>query len=422
MPKTYDIDPPMFSLAQKITFGIVILAGIAVFALFSEMFEVNQAGYILVKQSPVAGEMDVIMTPGMFPRMFSAIHEYKISDVYDFNSPSDTIGVRFKDAATAQISGQIKYRLPLKKDQILQIHQDFRSYAAVQSDLIRQVVAAALKQSATLFGAEEVYSTRRSDFIALVNDQIRDGLYATTYTETYVKDEDGNQSLKRNIMVKTDAEGRAVLSENSAFKRYNIEVIQLVINDVVFDDKTNELIAERKKADQQKVVARANAERAKQDAITAEAEGRANVAKAEADADVEKKKATVAAEQETEVAHQRELQAEQNKLATIANGQADAEAAALKVKAGLSPLERATIDKETAIGVAHELAQVRLPQLMVLGGGGSAGGQVNPFDAVGLQSLINISHNLTNNEKEATLNGENLNTHEQHYDDNKTTR
>lgn len=384
----------MDNISRNITIGFIALLGILTLYFCGQLFEVNHAGFVQVKQSAVSGDMDVVMLPGMYPRMFAAIHDYKISDVYDFNSKDDTITVRFNDAATANISGQIKYRLPMKKDDILKIHQDFRSYAAVQSDLIRQVVAAALKQSATLFGAEEVYSTRRSEFIDLVNRQIRDGIYATTYLETNKKDEDGNMITKRIVSVRVDADNKPVISEESTMKRYNIELIQLVINDVVFDDKTNELIAKRKEADQEKVVAKAKAERAKQDAITAEEQGKANVAEAEAKALVEKKTAVVNAEREKEVADQKALQADAEKKATIARGEADAQAAKLKVAAGLTPLDKANIDKETAIGVAHELAQVRLPQLMVIGGG-KEGSNVNPFDAVGLEALIKISKGMS---------------------------
>lgn len=381
------------NIVKNITFGAIAVVAVIVLLMSSQLFEINHAGYVQVKQAATTGEMTVRMEPGMYPQMFGTVHEYKISDVYDFHESSEQINVRFNDAATAQISGQIKYRLPMTPEAMLRIHQDFRSDAAVHSDLIRQVVAAALKQTATLFKAEEVYSTRRSDFIYLVNEQIKNGIYATTYSETARKDENGDQFIDRVVAVRMDAKGDPMISEESAFKRYGIELVQLVINDVQFDDKTNELIAERKKADQQKVVARANAERAKQDAITAEEQGKANVAEAEAKALVEKKTAVVAAQREKEVAEQRALQAEAEKKAIIAKGEAEAAAAKLKVAAGLTPEMRAQIDKDTSIGVAHELAQVKLPQLMIIGGDGN-GGQVNPFDAVGLESFIRISKGM----------------------------
>ncbi|HUV84335.1 MAG TPA: hypothetical protein VMV86_01420, partial [Methanosarcinales archaeon] len=68
----------------------------------------------------------------------------------------------------------------------------------------------------------------------------------------------------------------------------------------------------------------------------------------------------------------------------------------LKVQAGLTPLERAKIDKETSIGVAAELAKVKFPNSMVIvGGSGGAGGKVNPFEAVGLESFYNLSQKMS---------------------------
>lgn len=385
------------SIVRNITVGVVAVFAVLILILSTQIWETNSSGYMQVKQSALQGDMTVRLEPGMYYQGFGTITTYRVSDIYDFNSQSEQINVRFNDASVANISGQIKYRLPITQDSILKIHKDFRSYDAVHSDLVRQVVAAALKQSATFFRAEDVYSTRRADFIDLVNDQIKSGIYATSYTEEYHKDdfEEGKQILIKKVEVKRDKNGDPIVNEESAFHIYGIELIQLVINDIDFDDKTDGLIAKRKEAEQERVVAKANAERAKQDAITAYEQGRANVALAEAEALVIAKKSVVEAEKNTRVAEQLALQADQEKKATIAKGQADAEAARLKVAAGLSPLEKATIDKETAIGVAEQLAKVKLPQLMVIGGsGGPNGGQVNPFDAVGLESFIRMSKGM----------------------------
>lgn len=385
----------MDNISRNITLGFVAVVAIGFILLANQLFEVNHAGYVQVKQAAGSGEMSVRTDPGMYAKLFSTITQYTISDVYDFHQEAEKVALRFNDAATAHVSGQIRYKLPTDPVQILRIHQDFRSDEGVHDQLIRQVVENAIRQTASLFSAEEVYSLRRADFVALINEQIKNGLYATTYEEVVTKDEDGNTSIKRTMLVQKDKNGNPIVEEESLFKRYGIELLQVKMDDPNFDDKTNELIAERKKADQQKVVAKANAERAKQDAITAEEVGKANVATAEASALVEKKKAVVDAQREKEVAEQQALQADAEKRAKIAIGEGEAAAAALKVKAGLTPLDKATIDKETAIGVAHELAQVRFPQLMVIGGGDSKGGQVNPFDAVGLESLIRISKDMS---------------------------
>jgi regulator of protease activity HflC (stomatin/prohibitin superfamily) len=380
---------------KQITLVVVGFAAVVLLLLSNKVWETNNAGYMQVKQDAISGEMSVRLEPGMYYQGFANITTYNVADVYDFNSPDSQINVRFTDASVANIGGQITYRLPTTQAEVLKIHKDFRSYEPIHNNIIRQVVAAALKQSATYFTAEEVYSTRRSDFIDLVNDQIKFGIYATSYTEEWKKDENGDANLIRRVNYQSDKDGHPIVSEESAFHIYGIELIQFVVGDVDFDEKTDALIAKRKEAEQERVVAKANAERAKQDTITAVEQGKAKVALAEAAALVDKKTAVVAAEKETAIAEQVALQAEQQKRAIIAKGEADATAAKLKVAAGLSPLEKANIDKDTAIGVAAELAKVRFPQLMVIGGG-SNGGAINPFDAVGLKSLIDISKDLSN--------------------------
>jgi len=293
------------------------------------------------------------------------------------------------------ITGQIKYRLPTTDDKILALHVDFRSDDAVRSDLIRRSVDAAVRQTASMFKAEEVYSTRRAEFVQLVNEQIKNGLYATQYIENSGKDEDGNRFNERTVIVKRDAQGNPVISEGSVFKRYGIELVQLVIADPDFDEITDQLIAKRKEAEQEQVVAKANAERAKQDAITATEKGKADVAKAEAAALVEKKTAVINAERAREVAEQDAFKAIEEKKKIIALGEAEAESARLKVAAGLTPLEKAQIDKDTAIGVAKELSNVQFPKMLIIGGGSDGKSPMNPFDAVGLKAFHDLSKEMT---------------------------
>lgn len=384
---------------RMILLVVGLVATIAALTMIGSLFETNDAGYVQIKQAAGSGDMSVRLEPGVYPQMFAGITTYQISDVYDFNGSDNGIHVQFNDGSNGTVGGQIKFRLPVEEQGMLRIHQDFKSYDAVKYDLVRQIVTSALRQTASMFPPEEVYSTRRSDFIQLVNEQIKFGIYATTFTEQMRRDEDGSNFMYRAVTVRRNKDGAPIIAEPSTFKRYNIELIQLVINDIQFDEKTNELIAERKKADQQKVVAKANAERAKQDAITAEEQGKANVALAEAEALVEKKKAVIAAEKEKEVAAQQALQAEEQKKAIIAKGEAEAEAARLKVAAGLTPLDKANIEKETAIGVAEKLSKVVFPKMMVLGGG-NGNTPLNPFDAVGLESFIRISNGITTSAKQ----------------------
>jgi len=380
--------PQSIPTYKKIFGGVALAAVVACLLLAGELFETNDAGYVQVKQEAGTGTMSVRLEPGVYLRMFSTINTYKISDAYSFDK-DETINARFNDASTADISGQIKFRLPLDEQKLLLINQDFRSYSAVEEQLIRQVVASAVKQTASLFGSEEAYSTRRADFVTLVNQQVQNGLYATTYAETV----DTAGMVVRTTAIKMDKNGNPIVAEQSALKHYGIDVVQFVINDINFDDKTKELIAKRKEADQEKIVAKAKAERAQQDALTAKAQGDANVATATAEANVKKATAVIAAEQEKEVAAQKALQAEQEKIAIVAKGEAEARAAQLKVAAGLTPLDRANIEKDTKVEIAKALATVKFPERMIISGGGSNGG-ANPFEALGLNAMYDLSNKM----------------------------
>lgn len=375
----------------------VVLAAAALLFLSNSLVTTNKSGYYQVKQAAVTGTMSVRSTPGMYAQLFGDITEYQISDMYYFSKYDEEGGsgfeaapikVRFNDGGTAEISGSIKYRLSLQLDTQLKLHADFKSYASVKQDLVRQVVTEALMQTATLMKAEESYSSRRSEFTSLAEDQVKLGIFETESEELKTTDADGNEFIERYVNLKVASDGTRVIRKESPFVRYKIEVLQFVIKDIDFDQTIDSLIAKKKEAEQQRVVAKANAERAKQDAITAEEQGKAKEAEAKALENVEKIKAVTKAEKERDVANLRLETEKLNAEALLVKAQAEAEQNRLLVSAGLTPEKKAEVEKEIAIGVAAELAKVKFPEMMVLGGGD--GGALNPFDAVGLESFLKI--------------------------------
>lgn len=398
--KGVNMDFRRFKLIAGLILGVVAIT--TVVSVAKELFETNNAGYFQVKQAAVSGSMTVIDQPGTYARLFGTITTYHISDMHYFSKSnldggaggeSDPIKVRFNDGGTADVSGAIKFRLPNDRDKRLRIHQDFKGYSALKHDLIRQTVAEAMMQTATLMKAEESYSTRRSEFTSLVEDQIKNGIYETDSKEYKTADADGNELVEREVFVKRDAKGLPLIRKDSPLRFYGVEVLSFTIKEIDFDQTIDNLIQKKKEAEQQKVVARANAEKAKQDAITAREQGNARIATEKANQDVEKIKEVTIAQKEFEVSKLRRSQAEQDAAAQVTQGKALAEVNRLKVQAGLTPLEKATIAKDTAIGVAHELAGLQLPKMMVLGGNGS-GKATDPFEAVGLESLMRISDKL----------------------------
>src|SRR5579872_5104465 len=175
---------------------------------FRNLFVTNNQGYYQIKQAALTGEVTVHNESGTYPRLFGEITTYHVSDMYYFSKNdadggsdvlSDPISIRFNDGGTAKVSGGIKFRLPTDKVAQLSIHRDFKSYDRVKHDLIRQTVAEALMQTATLMRAEESYSTRRSEFTSLVEDQVKNGIYETVAKEFKEKDADGNEFIVHEV-------------------------------------------------------------------------------------------------------------------------------------------------------------------------------------------------------------------------------
>lgn len=389
----------------------MLLAGLAFVLLvgsisMGKLVEVNEAGIYQVKQS-ISGELTVITVPGPYWQGGGTITSYQASEVFELAKGGDeeAIKVRFSDGGTALVSGSVQFIIPNDEQSLLEIHKYFRSSDTLRSRVLRQTFIEAVQQTAGLMKADESYSTRRSEFAAIVEEQVRRGLFETAAVEAKEKDVDGNEFNDTNIVIKLNDKGQRVIGKPSPLLKYGITVAQLTIKDFDYDDTIDALIAKKKEAEQQKVVARSNAERSKQDKITAEQKALADVAIAKGEQEVEKIKEITKAEKEKAVAilnAQKDFEsaklarqtAEEVAAAEVAKGQSEAKVAALKVSAGLSPQERAEFDVRKADMVSKNLASIKLPSMMVIGGD-SKGGAADPFTAIGIESLMRINDKLS---------------------------
>jgi len=394
------------SIRKGITIAVAAIILIVGVISASKIFDSNQLGYYKIKQAAGTGTISVKNKEGMFVQLWGDLWEYQISDMYYFSTnpdeggsgrDADPIKVRFNDGGTALISGSVKFKLSQKENTQISLHRDYKGYQAVRSDLIRQVTIEALMQTATFMKAEESYSSRRSEFTAKAEEQIKRGIYETKSFEIKKMDADSNEFIERKVELVIGEDGKPKIRKKSPLLNYDIEVIQFVIKEIDFDKTIDALIAKKKEAEQQKVVAKANAERAKQDAITAEEEGKARIKIAEAEELTKKIREVTEAQKRFEVAEFEAKKAIEEAKAIRVKGEADAHAAKLKVIAGLSPLEKATIEKETAIGVADKLKDIKLPDMMIIGGSGNNGQPLDPFQAIGLESMLNIQKQMSNN-------------------------
>lgn len=408
--------------AKKI--GILVAASIIAIVLLvslSSLVESVDGGEIHVKQAAISGDLSVHIEEGLYSQMFGKITKYyRTSETYLSNDDLDggagaetnATLVRFGDGGTADIGSVTQWRLPLTEDAMIKIHRNFRSFVSLSAQ-VRQWIIEVEKQTASTFKADETYSTRRGEFQQLISDQIEDGLYATEIvqvdTPTNERDEDGNtvMSSTTRVIIKRDENGVPVVVKPGIFLEYELSLVNHSLKDIDYDETIDALIAQKKRAEQEKAVAITNAEKALQDAITAEAEGEARIAIARANEEVQKITEVTRAESARDVAileGERQLRvaelaresAEENAEAELVQRRAEAEANALLVEAGLTPLQAAEIKRDTAIGVAREIAKIQLPVAMVIGGNGN-GSIMDPLTAVGINQMLDIVNRLATN-------------------------
>ncbi len=180
--------------------------------------------------------------------------------------------------------------------------------------------------TAGLMSSEEAYAEKRSIYTQWSSQQISKGKFQTKLEKITTVDESTGKTVTKNIPVISYGEDGLPIHINSDLANYGIDVNGYQITDWDFEPKTLQQIATKREATMAIITAIANAERAKQDAITSEEQGKANVMTAKYEKEVIKEKALVdalrekqvamiAAEKNVEVARQQRLEAEQKKLA-----------------------------------------------------------------------------------------------------------
>lgn len=395
--------------------GVFILGFIILGSLTGQLFETNNKGQFQVKQAAMTGTMSVKTKPGMYGQLFGDITTWDKADTFYFTADAvegakhdQSMEVRFVDGSLCNISGTMRISLPMTESEILHLVEDlnFTSYDALEAKLIMPTVRNALRLTANFMTARESYAEKRADFNTWAWDQIQNGLYKTKDIEREVIDPTtGKKTTKTFKTILRDKNGTPIYTKNplagTGIRLSNFEVKSYVYSRTVVTQ-----IEEQQKLYMAIATAKAQGALAQQDKIKEDAEGLTREAKARADANVLKMTEVVEAEKLKAVAVlNAERKYEVEKLAARealerakkirAEGAAKAAANLALVKAGLTPLKRAQIDKETAIGVAQALASVKLPTSMIIGGGSSTSGGNSAMTAIGYEAMSKLVKNMS---------------------------
>jgi|SRR3989344_699904 len=395
---------------RKIFWAIGGIVALVLFFVVADMVVgINHAGNRTVIQYP-SGTLVVKFSPGIYFQWFGSTTEYRDIVTYDFDKEGkdaagvvhqkegdqtslrqNGIPVRYQDGGTGTIFGKARFSLPNDELTMVALHKAFRSHDGVSHKLIKPIAEESANLTAGLMTSEEAYTEKRGTFIEWSREQVQSGRYRTKLEQRYDQEEITGRRLLRNVpVIDYGPDGRPQHLDND-LKIYGISVTGYQITDWGFEPKTLEQIATKREATMGIITAKANADRAQQDAITSEAQGKKNVTVAKYEKEVDKERAVVdarreaevaviAAQREVDVAEKQKLEAEQKKLAAvqykqeqILRGEGDAERKRLVIEAD-GALEQKLATYTVVMGkFAEEFSKQKWVPEVSMGGGGSSG-------------------------------------------------
>lgn len=348
---------------------------------------------IVVNQFPFTGKMEYWTTPGFKWQGFGKTTTYFKTQQLWFNEESGenaTIPVIFNDASNGKIYGSLRVKLPTDPKYLARIQTDYNGMDRLMNDLVRPTVVKVVYASGPLMSAFESYAEKKNDLIEYITDQLNNGVYKTMVAEQVTIDPltDEEKLVKVASLVKdSTAPGGYRRSESSPFAYYGLEIGQVAVSKIDYEDKVNKQIEQQQQANMLVQTSKAKSIAARQESIRAEEEGKAVAMKAKWEQEKEKAIAVTKAQQEFEVAAFEAKKAAEVAQKIKAEGEAEAFRQRKLVEAGLSPKEKAEFDMKTKIGVAEHLSKIKLPTYVVAGGGN---GQTNAMDAMGLKMMSDL--------------------------------
>ena len=385
-------------ISKKSIFGgLIAILTIVFVACLGRIGEDVKNEQIVVNQFPLSGEMEYWTTPGFKWQWFGkTTNYYKTSQLW-FGAEDENkkqlghpIDVIFNDASEGLIYGSLRVKLPTDPTYLARIQTDYNGMDRLMNDLVRPTVNKVIYASGPLMSAFESYAEKKNDLIEYITDQLNNGVYKTTVKSLETVDPvTGEKKTVKiaSLIPDENAPGGYKRSEVSPFSYYGLEIGQVAVSKIGYSETVRKQIAQQQEANMMVQTSKAKTLAAQQEAIRAEEAGKAAAMEAKWQQEKIKAVEVTKAEQAYEVARLQALEAKEIAKKTREQGEAEAYAARQKVAAGLTPLERATIEKETKIGVAQALAGIKLPTYVVAGGNGSSN---TAMDAMGLKMMTDL--------------------------------
>lgn len=376
---------------------IVTIMG-AIMLITPAFFMYAKPGHQYYLVSPT-GSKSAVFNSGYHPIVpFTRIQEWeKFADIKVINEGESTDGIegviqggipiRFIDQVKATAKVSVRMQLPSDEPSFIALAEEFRHPENLVRNTLVPTVREQVINTGYMFAAQDYISGSASDFRQTLDDQLKNGGFSvekkeyidTNYVNTDIQET--NQRKIREITTRYEVEirkknGIPIRVQHDITKN-NVIVSQVIVDAITLEE------AFQKRLEKQRDIA-------SQKRIEMEAVEAAKIAQQKIIAEGERDKAAERVSKEREqiqklIAIETQVKEEESKrqLAEIAlktaklqadakrvTADADAYQNSKLVQAGLTPQERAQIEKDIAIGVASQLKDLSLPQTVIIGGTG----------------------------------------------------
>ena len=394
--------PPIILMFTRRISLLIILAG-GLFITTPYLFFWAEPGYQYFVVYP-NGKKTAIMSEGIKFRGFAQITPWqKFIDVKVTSNGEDTddiegkmepIPIRFIDQVTATTRLSTRFQLPADKQEFIELAIEFRTLQNLVQNTLIPTVREVVSNTGYMFAAQDYISGSASDFRVAIDEQLKDGTfsvvkneYRDTVRNNILEDQRGIAEIQTRYEVnkRLDENGKPIRIPHD-INENNIIVAQVIVDDVSLEDVFKQRLEAQRDESAKRQLEQQKIKTAKDAQARIIAEGERDKAGERVTQEKEQVKALISIETKLK------LEQTNKKLAAISleterlraqaqKVKADAEAYqnAKLVSAGLTPQERAKVEKEIAIGVAKEFAKLKFPQTMIMTGDDKGG---TPLEAL----------------------------------------
>lgn len=355
----------MFTLKRILIAGISALVALILIISAPMLVENLDAKNLMVIQS-IGGDLNTFTEPGWKSQAFGKVTTYQRRDQFSFNAHQDqgktvdeSISTRFNDGGHGNISGTVNWQMPLKHEQIVALHKEFGSTAAIEQQLIRPAMQKVIYNVGPTMSSTESSAEKRPEIPKYIDDQLVNGPYLTKTAQVLQKDPiTGADKMVAVVQIAMNAEGRPIRESESQITKYGIVLQPVSINQIKYDKVVEDQIAQRQQSTTGVQISIANAKKAEQDAITTEQQGKATAAKAKWEQETVNAKEIALAEKDVTVATQKAKAAEQFKKeqTLIGEGEAARKRLVMEANGALDVKLEAYVEVNKAYATAIEKA------------------------------------------------------------------